>query len=66
MLEFPNSCAPASSLHWGCVSITPTDTMSFALLPFSAEGRICSTFIPTQKALPTASREVTLKEDQKR
>lgn len=40
--------------------------MSFALLPFSAEGRICSTFIPTQKALPTASREVTLKEDQKR
>lgn len=37
-----------------------------ALPPFAAEGRICSTIIPTQKALPTASREDVLEEDQKR
>lgn len=30
-LEFPNSCAPASRLDQGCVSIRPTFTTSFFL-----------------------------------
>ncbi|XP_040506459.1 uncharacterized protein C17orf64 homolog isoform X1 [Gallus gallus] len=56
---------------WGCSggsshTNTPPLPPAVSLTATQSEGRICSTFIPTQKALPTASREVTLKEEQKR